>query len=122
MLPAVAGIVAILATLTVATASLGVIYAARETAANGADAAALAAAVATYPPAGRGAAPEAAARSAAADNGAVLVGCDCPVDLRMRPRVAMVVASVEVEVPLLGGLSVRARSRAEFDPVRWLGG
>lgn len=121
-LPAVAGVFAILATLTLATASLGVIYAAREIAANGADAAALAAAVATYPPAGRGGAPELAARAAAAANGAVLVRCECPVDLRMRPRVATVIASVDVEVPVLGGLTVRARSRAEFDPIRWLGG
>lgn len=122
VLPAVAGVVAVVATLTLATASLGVIYAARETAANGADAAALAAAVATYPPAAGGAGPETAARAAAAANGALLMGCECRVDPRMRPRVATVTTSVEVEVPLLGSVPVRARSRAEFDPFRWLGG
>lgn len=120
--PAVAGVVAVVATLTLATTSLGVIYAARETAANGADAAALAAAVATYPPAAGATGPEAAARAAAAANGALLMGCDCSVDLRLRPRVATVTTSVEVEVPLLGSVPVRARSRAEFDPLRWLGG
>ena len=122
MLPAVAGVVAVVATLTMATASLGVIYAARETAVNGADAAALAAAVATYQPAAGGTGPKTAARAVATAKGALLVGCDCPVDPRLRARVATVTTSVEVEVPLLGRIPVRARSRAEFDPLRWLGG
>jgi hypothetical protein len=114
--------VGLLVALAVATAGLAAVYAARETAANGADAAALAAAVATYPPAGNGTSPLAAARVAAAGNGSVLVGCDCRIDFGMGPRVVTVTTSIEVEVPLLGGVTVRARSRAEFDPVRWLGG
>lgn len=120
--PAVAGVIAILATLALATAALGVLYAARETAANGADAAALAAAVATYPPAGSGYTPLAAARAAAAANGVDVEGCDCPVDTGITPRVATVVTAVEVELPVFGTVRVRAGARAEFDPVRWLGG
>ncbi|MGH8944584.1 MAG: hypothetical protein ACRDVL_00350 [Acidimicrobiia bacterium] len=121
MFPAMAGTVGLLLTLAIATAGLAAVYAARETAANGADAAALAAAVATYPPAGNGASPLAAARAAAAGNGSVLVGCECRIDTGMRPRVVTVTTSVEVEVPVLGRVTVRARSRAEFDPLRWLG-
>jgi hypothetical protein len=36
-------------------------------------------------------------------------------------RVVEVVAAVEVEVPVFGSVTVRNVSRAEFDPVRWLG-
>lgn len=120
--PAVAGLTAIVASVVVATAGLGLLYAAREAAANGADAAALAAAVATYPPSGTGESPAVVAAAAAAANGSVLVGCECRVDSALTPRVATVTTSMEVQVPLLGQVTVRARSRAEFDPVRWLGG
>lgn len=120
--PAVAGVIAILATMTLAIAELSVVYGARETAANGADAAALAAAVATYPPAGSGDTPMEAARLAAGGNGVAVLGCDCRVDSSMAPRVATVITSLDVELPLFGRVTVRARARAEFDPVRWLGG
>lgn len=115
---AVGGIVA---TLAVATAGLGALYAARAQANTSADAAALAAAVATYPPAARGSGPLAAARQAARHNGARLVTCSCPVDGSVRPRTVTVVASVSVTVPFFGDLDVRGAARAEFDPRGWLG-
>lgn len=121
VVPAVAGITALLASVALATAGLGAVYAAREQAATGADAAALAAAVATFPPAGHRDAPDEAARSAAAANGAVLLDCRCPIDEGMGARVVTVTTAVRLKVPLFGELTVRARSRAEFDPGRWLG-
>lgn len=121
MVPALAGIIALLAAVALATAGLGVVYAAREQAAAGADAAALAAAVATFPPAGRAGSPAEAARAAAAANGAALTSCQCPIQENMGTRTVTVITSVRVNVPLFGELVVRARSRAEFDPGRWLG-
>jgi len=121
VIPAFAGITALLAVLALATASLGALYGAREEAATGADAAALAAAVASFPPAGRASSPEAAARAAAAANGVVLVACECPIDTGLNPRVVTVTTAAQVRVPLFGELTVRVRSRAEFDPALWLG-
>lgn len=121
MVPALAGIIALLAAVTVATAGLGVVYAAREQAVAGADAAALAAAVATFPFAGQIGSPAEAARAAAAANGAALMSCQCPIEEKMVARTVSVIAAVRVKVPIFGEMMVRARSRAEFDPGRWLG-
>lgn len=115
---AVAGLLA--ATLTGAT-SVGLLLAGRERAATAAEAAALAAAVATYPGTGSGS-PDAAARGAAQANGALLESCSCPVDGTLRSRRVTVRASVTVRVPLFGALRVIGAARAEFDPLRWLGG
>lgn len=114
-------VVAMLAAIAVATTGLGMVYAARAQAQNAADASALAAAVATYPPAA-GHGPLSAAHRAADANGALLAGCRCEVDLSLRPRVATVAVTVPIHVPILGELDVRMSSRAEFDPLRWLGG
>jgi hypothetical protein len=111
----------LLAVLALATASLGALYGAREEAATGADAAALAAAVASFPPAWRGGSPEAAASAAAAANGVALVACDCAIDTSLTSRVVTVITASEVRVPLFGEMTVRVRSRAEFDPALWLG-
>jgi secretion/DNA translocation related TadE-like protein len=100
--------------------SLTVLYGVRAEANNAADAAALAAAVATYPPAGAGDPRAEAARYAAA-NGAVVVSCDCPIDSRLDVRSAMVIVEKEVTVPFFGTLKVRAGATGEFDPVAWLG-
>lgn len=113
-------VAAILAVCLVATGSLGVIYAARSQAALAADAAALAAAVATYPTMARGS-PVAEASRAAADNGATLTACACLVDPGLRPRTVTVRAVVTLRVPVFGRLAVAASSRAEFDPKAWLG-
>ncbi|HUG08150.1 MAG TPA: pilus assembly protein TadG-related protein [Acidimicrobiia bacterium] len=117
---AMTGLVAIVAVLTIAVAALGVLYAARAQATNAADAAALAAAVATYPPVASASPPMAARRMAQA-NGARLLGCDCTTDSSLDPRTVTVTAGVEADVPLFGPVTVRVSSRAEFDPLRWLG-
>lgn len=114
------GLVVVIATVAVATTGLGLAYAARAQAQTASDAAALAAAVATYPPAAQ-TGPTTVASQISARNGALLVGCDCPVDLTMRPRVVNVATEVVVDIPLFGVVAVRAESRAEFDPRRWLG-
>lgn len=114
---AAVGIVAILAIAVTALASM---YAARAKAQVAADASALAAAVATYPSASTSS-PGASARSVAASNGAVLLECRCPRDESLTVRTVEVLTAVVVDVPVFGEANVRARSRAEFDPMRWLG-
>jgi len=113
-------VIAILALLLVATASLGAAYSARAQAQSAADAAALASAVATYPGVGR-AAPPAEARRAADLNGARLVSCRCPVDSSLEARTVVVTTAVDVTLPVFGALEVRGAASAEFDPRRWLG-
>lgn len=122
VVPALAGIAALLAVVSLATASLGALYAAREGATTGADAAALAAAVATFPPAAEAGSPVAAARAAATANGVALLRCECPLEPSLATRVVTVTTAARVRVPIFGQLTVRARARAEFDPVLWLGG
>ncbi len=114
---AVTGLLA--ATLTGAT-SMGLLLAGKETAATAAEAAALAAAVGTYPGTERGS-PSAEATRVTQANGARLESCLCPVDGSLRPRVVTVRTSVTVRVPLFGALRVWGAARAEFDPVAWLG-
>lgn len=120
MAVAMSAVVAIAAVLAVAVASLGILYGARAQATNAADAAALAAAVATYPPASPSD-PGAAARDAAEANGSVVLVCRCPRDGSLRARTVEVTAGLAVDVPIFGSVTVRAVSRAEFDPRLWLG-
>lgn len=120
MAVASSGVTAIVALLGVAVAAIGMLYGARAQATNAADAAALAAAVATYPPASS-TDPVTAARQAAMWNDAVLASCRCPRDTSLSARTVEVVATVEAEVPVFGRVTVSSASRAEFDPMRWLG-
>jgi len=115
-----AGIIGVVAVLAVAVSSLGILYSARVKAQTAADAGALAAAVATYPPVGRGS-PTAAAGSVVAENGSRLVVCRCGRDGSLTARTAEVVTAVGVSVPIFGTVEVRATSRAEFEPRLWLG-
>lgn len=117
---AMSGVVALIAVVSVAVAGLGSLYGARALAQTAADAAALAAAVATYPPAATST-PSAAAEVGATENGAVMVRCGCPRDESLSPRVVEVVVGVRADVPIFGDLVVHAISRAEFDPLLWLG-
>jgi hypothetical protein len=110
----------LIATVGVASAALGVLFDAREKAATAAEAAALAAAVATYPPAGS-AGPVELAAELAARNGARLVTCGCRVDGSLRPRVAVVTVALAADVPLFGQVLVGKTARAEFEPRAWLG-
>ena len=115
-----AGLVGLTVAVSLAVVGLGLAYSARAQAQTASDAAALAAAVGTYPPAGIGN-PLDRARRVAAVNGARVLSCSCPVDASMRPRVATVMTAVAVDAPVFGRLQVVATSRAEFDPRRWLG-
>lgn len=113
-------LVATFAVATIGLGSLASLYNARTHANSAADAAALAAAVATFPPAGAGE-PIAEARRYAGLNGAVLRKCDCLVDRSLRPRVVTVIVEMKVPVPFFGVIPVRAGARSEFDPFLWLG-
>lgn len=120
MAVAMSGVTAIVALLGVGVVAVGMLYAARTQATNAADAAALAAAVATYPPASDSD-PLRAARLAAELNEAGLVSCHCPRDSSLATRTVEVVTAIEVDVPVFDVVTVRSTSRAEFDPMRWLG-
>jgi len=115
-----AAMAALLATVIVGVVSMGVVFAARSQAVAGADAAALAAAVATYP-AAASTSPAQVAASVAQANGTSLVSCVCRVDVSLRRRVVTVIVAIPIDAPILGKLSIRAGSRAEFDPRSWLG-
>ena len=113
-------LVAVVAVVGVGTAEVGFLYAERERATTAAEAAALAAAVSTYPPASAQS-PRQAAALFAARNGARLERCVCPRDSSLAVRTVLVMVSVDVELPLLGNLEVIGAARAEFDPQEWLG-
>jgi hypothetical protein len=104
----------------IAVGSITALYGARIHASTAADAAALAAAVGTYPPAGAGD-PVKEARHLALVNGAVLKECDCALDYSMDARVVTVIVEMKVPVPLFGVMPISAGARAEFDPSLWLG-
>lgn len=120
MAVAMGGATAIAALLGVAVAAIGMLYAARAQATNAADAAALAAAVSSYPLASP-TDPVTAARHAAELNDAVLVSCRCARDASLAVRTVEVATAMEIEVPVFGSVTVQGVSRAEFDPLRWLG-
>jgi len=111
---------ALVATIGIATTALGVLFDAREQAATAAEAAALAAAVATYPPAGSDD-PEGLAADLASRNGARLVSCSCSIDPTLESRVVVVTVALEANVPIFGDVLVGRTARAEFEPRAWLG-
>jgi hypothetical protein len=120
MTVAMAAAVGIVAVVAVAVAALASMYVAKTQAQAAADAAALAAAVATYPSASTSS-PLASARHIAERNGAALLSCRCSRSGALSARTVEVVTAVLAEVPIFGEVTVQARSRAEFDPMRWLG-
>ena len=117
----VIGWVAVVAMIGVGTAAVGTLVSAREQAHTAAEAAALAAAVATYPPAGSGV-PLAQATEYAGRNGSRVVACSCPVDATLSARTVTVTTAIDIEVPIFGAVTVRAAASSEFDPALWLGG
>ncbi|MEN8114443.1 MAG: Rv3654c family TadE-like protein [Actinomycetota bacterium] len=119
LLLAVAGVVLV---LTMAVANAGVALAARLQAAAAADAAALAAAPVTFRPFGATGGPVTEARRLAVANGAALTRCDCRIDRSWRSRVVEVHVERRVDLIGIGSVTVRASSRAEFDPAALLGG
>jgi Flp pilus assembly protein TadG len=113
-------VLALVAVIGVGVASLGSLLAAREQAMGAAEAAALAAAVATYPPAASGD-PSRLAAEYAGRNGAALESCRCPLDGSMSVRTVTVVTTTTRSVPVFGEVTIRGAARAEFDPMTWLG-
>lgn len=85
-----------------------------------ADAAALAAAAATFPPVGAGA-PRDEAEAIAASNGAELLECGCSLDASFAIRTVDVTVAVDVTILGYGRATVVRSARAEFDPVAALG-
>ncbi len=85
-----------------------------------ADAAALAAASATFPPVGAGA-PRDEAVAIAAANGGQLLDCVCSVDASFAVRSVDVTVAVNVTILGYGRATVVRSARAEFDPVAALG-
>lgn len=113
-------LVAVVGVGMIGLGSVASLYAARNHANTAADAAALAAAVATYPPAGADR-PLVEARRYARLNATTLQSCQCPIDPSMRIRTVTVIVELKAKVPLFGVLPVRAGASAEFDPRAWLG-
>lgn len=113
-------LVAAMAMIGIGTISLGMLYTARAKVVTAAESGALAAAVATYPPAADHTAAEAAVEMVEL-NDATLVACSCVRDISLQVRSVVVTASIDVDVPIFGHLTVRSSARAEFDPRAWLG-
>ncbi|NOY54617.1 MAG: hypothetical protein GXP34_01380 [Actinobacteria bacterium] len=107
-----AGVVFAVLVLGLVIAGTGQVLAARFQAATAADAAALAAAPATF----RADPYEEAVRFAEA-NGAHLVSCECRPDRSWAPRTVETVTEITVEVLGLGSRRIRARGRAEYVPL-----
>lgn len=89
---------------------------ARVRAVNAADAAALAAAPATFPPLSMGETPSGIAAEMAAANGARLLRCLCPMVRSFDPRNVAVEVAVATRIAIVGEVEVRAASRAEYVP------
>jgi len=82
-----------------------------------ADAAALAAAPATFADFGAGADPYRSAAEMARANSAQLVECSCRVDRSWATRMVRVVVASDVDLTLLGARHLEASAAAEFSPV-----
>ncbi len=104
----------------IALGALASLYGARVHASTAADAAALAAAVGTYPAAGAGD-PVSEAKRYARMNGATLTECHCPIDRTLSVRQVRVIVEMKVPVPVFGVIPIWAGANAEFDPALWLG-
>jgi len=85
-----------------------------------ADAAALAAAVATFPGTGSPA-PHVEAERLAAANGSRVARCICPVDPSFTERTVEITVRLEIEVLGFGQATIERVSRAEFSPLAALG-
>lgn len=111
-----AAAVAVLMTMTMLIADAGRLMAVRMAAQTAADAAALAAAPATF----TGSDPVEEAGRWARINGARLTACRCPIDRGWRVRTVTVEVVIDGPFGPLGWGSVPAVSSAELDPVAWL--
>lgn len=113
---ALLGVGLLLLIVSVLLVDVGRVLAVRSQVAAAADAAALAAAPVTFRPFGAAGSPaEEAARFARA-NGARLVSCSCPVDATWETREVEVLVEADARLYVLGDVTIRATSRAEFVP------
>lgn len=106
--------------LVAAVGSVGAGVSAYTKAAAGADAAALAAAPVTFRPFGAPGSPQREAAAFAAANGSRLLRCRCPIDRSWAPRSVKVTVARTVSILGIGQVTVRASSRATFDPSKLL--
>lgn len=110
------GLIVLALVLLMAVGAVGAGVAAYVQAAGAADAAALAAAPVTFRPFGaKGTPTQEAARFASANRNR-LVRCICRVDRSWRARTVTVVVERRIDLPGLGRITVRATSRATFEP------
>lgn len=116
----VAGAVAVLVVVALVVVALATAQLASEKAVTAAEAAALAAAPATFPQLGRGRSPTAHARELAAANAAELIVCDCSIDASYGTRRVVVTVRYETTVPVLGTVYLERSAAAEFEPVELL--
>lgn len=115
-----AGGAAMVLVVAIGVGAVGQYLAAALAADAAADAAALAAAPVTFRAFGAEAGPEEEAARFAAANGARLVRCRCRVDRSWRTRTVTVTVERTVDLLVGGRRTVRATSRAEFEPAALL--
>ena len=114
----VAGLLVVGVVLGLLVTDVARIVAVRAQLATAADAAALAAAPATFADFGAGADPVLAAAETARANGSRLVECRCDIDHSWATRTAVVAVASDVELTILGSRHLELRAAAEFAPVR----
>jgi uncharacterized membrane protein len=120
--PIIAGLLVLAVLLSLLVVDVARVAAARTQLTTAADAAALAAAPATFADFGAGTNPQRAAAETARTNGARLVDCRCPIDPTWATRTVQVVVACDVGLTLLGSRHLEAVAGAEFSPVRLAGG
>ena len=108
------GLLPILLILALAVIEAASLVGSRIQAQTAADAAALAAAAATFPE--LGGSPRSEAVRFAEANGAQLVSCRCPLDPSDEPRVVSVTVRMLHPTRFFGEVVLRAGASAEFDP------
>ena len=106
--------------LVASVGSVGAGITAYAKAAAGADAAALAAAPVTFRPFGARGSPRSEAAAFAAANGSRLTSCRCPVNRSWVTRSVDVTVARTVSILGIGEVTVKASSRATFDPSKLL--
>jgi hypothetical protein len=110
------GVLVVILVLAVGLGAIGAGVAGYVHAAGAADAAALAAAPVTFRPFGATGSPGQEAARFASLNGTRLVRCRCRVDRSWEKRTVTVVVERFIDLPGLGRFTVRATSRATFEP------
>jgi hypothetical protein len=115
------GVVVVILVLAVGLGAVGAGVAGYVHAAGAADAAALAAAPVTFRSFGASGSPSQEAARFASVNGTRLVRCNCRVDRSWEKRTVTVVVERRIDLPGIGLFTVRATSRATFEPTALIG-